>query len=191
MITSTSTTGSTGNTDAPTVGLTAHEVTALVEADRIAFTYYQGVASIRAILREERDRVNGTLFPPEELFPDVDGITHERSVTIIVQGGVGGYDHDGPVWSHHTEPDVSCMVPVTFARTDKEWQTIARSLCPGDQVWLGWLADNNTDTIRQAGLHTDELHLYVDHGDKRTSSYLVRVLTHRDDVARMIRRYGR
>lgn len=71
-----------------------------------------------------------------------------------------------------------------------EWLTIASLLRPDDKLVLAWVANNDNDHTRNAGLNRDELHLSVHRGDARALRFLLAVSVGANNSARMVKPMG-
>ena len=78
---------------------------------------------------------------------------------------------------------------VSSAQYSEVWRTLASILRKGDRLTLQWVADNNTDNIRKANLHSDHLQLSVQRGETRLTFNLITSVCP-ENSARMILRNG-
>lgn len=193
------TTTETANTEtAPELGtLTADDVAALRMAHDVTFHHHDGKAFIRLYLGR------GASNPPrvysareQRLFTETDSPVADRTRTMPVPSHVYGYSDrsavDGLVsaWTEQKYPTVACFAsPYGSARYARKWTTLAEVLRVGDVISLAWTADNNTETLRKAGLHADELALLVGRRGK-SLEFHVDYRVGPDNSARMIRREG-
>lgn len=124
----------------------------------------------------------------QRVFPTADG--RDRIRDIRLESSASGYPSDGsPGWGSADAPHLSCFYMIGSAQFNECWPTIPRVLKVGDRLALHWVADNNTGSITDAGLHNDQLRLYV----HRTGGRLVFPIAASvcpDNSARMIRRQG-
>lgn len=177
------------DTDAPVV--TADDVAALRGADSVSFHVYQGKAHIRAYLRMEGARI--LTARQQKIFADDRAFPGERTREILCRWRAYGYSPDGwgkgTGWNGEDEPKLAAYASITSAQFDQEWRTIASLIGAGDTLTLIWMADNNNDSVRAAGLHVDELMLSAENA-KRERRFHVDRRVGLDNTARMIRRYG-
>jgi hypothetical protein len=81
---------------------------------------------------------------------------------IPVESSAFGYATDTSVgWRSDDTLHLVCFHMIHSARLTECWATIARLLKAGDRLELRWVADNNTGSITEAGLHCDRLRLLV------------------------------
>ena len=91
---------------------------------------------------------------------------------------------------------VTCaFAMVNTCHYDPAWLTFAGHLKRGDIITLAWIRDNNTDYLKAANLHHDELSLVIRRasgpdGRIRTFHYRMRSSTTPDNSARMVRQLG-
>lgn len=55
-----------------------------------------------------------------------------------------------------------------------EWQTIMQLIKTGDAITLEWWFDNNSEHLRDAGLHRDELRLVI-HRKEKNFTFLISI----------------
>jgi len=71
---------------------------------------------------------------------------------------------------------------------DQSWQTICRSLKPGDVLHLRWLRGNNSQLFEENGFHCDTLHLTAVRGDGAVKLvWLIESWVGKDNCARLIK----
>jgi hypothetical protein len=87
---------------------------------------------------------------------------------------------DGPV--HHQG-----FASIHSPRFARRWQTVLRLLRAGDELRLSWVQDNNTDNIRQAGLHFDSLDAVILRGGRERYEVRLEDSVCPDNSARMLR----
>lgn len=169
--------------------LSIEDVAALRLAQSVTFHHYQGRAFIRAYTRPSGHPA--TLTRREQiLFPEVATIPGERQREITVSGSIGGYTDSGGMWHVDREDtQATAFYMVHSARFVPTWVTIASLLTAGESVSLGWVADNNSENLRNVGFHADELRLTATKG-KRKRVFGIADQVGPDNSARMIRRYG-
>lgn len=193
------TTTETASTEtAPELGtLTADDVAALRMADDVSFHHRDGEAFIRVYIGRAGSNPPRVYSGREQrLFTETDSLVADRTRTMPVPSHVHGHTNraavDGPVsaWTERTYPSVACYAsPYGSARYSRKWATLAGVLRVGDVISLAWTADNNTETLRTAGLHADELALLVSRRGKPLEFH-VDYHVGPDNSARMIRRDG-
>jgi hypothetical protein len=168
--------------------LSRDDITAMRSADDISFHQYDGEAFIRAHLRGHGEQRIFTVRE-QKLFTTADH-SSERLRHIPVQSSAFGYGYNTSGtggWNSTNNPGYSA-----FAMTStigNVLRTILVLLKVDDILTLNWVADNNTEVIREANLHTDQLEIRVTRGDK-FYVFLVKVQTGKDNSARMIKRDG-
>lgn len=184
----------TDTTPAPGT-LTTEDIAALRMAEDVTFHHHDGKAFIRLYIgRGGNNPPRVYTVREQRLFAENDSYVADRTRTIPVPSHIYGYNDrsatDGSSWTEATHPHVACYAsPYGAARYSRKWRTLAEMLRGGDEVSLLWTADNNTDNIRQAGLHNDELALLVNRRGKRLEFH-VDYSVGPDNTARMIRRSG-
>jgi len=176
-------------TDAATVGtLTADDIAAFKMADGVVLIHRQGAGVVRLILDAQhatriytaREQRLFTLYVP----------SGEREREITTQSGIRAFAEDcGTAWNSGSEPDAYAFQYSQSAKYDDTWPTLVNLLRVGDVVSLSWVADDNYEAVRRAGLHTDEARLIVTRG-KRRMNFHVHTSTGPDIAVRMIRRSG-
>jgi hypothetical protein len=99
----------------------------------------------------------------QRAFPAADGRDGRgRMREIPVESSAFGYATDTSVgWRSDDTLHLVCSHMIHSARLTECWATIARLLKAGDRLELRWVADNNTGSITEAGLHCDRLRLLV------------------------------
>lgn len=138
------------------MALTSEQVRAIRKADAVCFDYDGEVAQIRAIIRGDDTRGEQTTVIP------VDGAT------------VNAYDS--------ATGKIDCFTMIMSAKVTAEWQTVARHMRTGKEVWLGWVRGNASPVTDEAGLVVDYLNLRVGSDTFRVANYVGR-----DNSARMVR----
>ncbi len=180
-------------TAAGTHVLTRDDVTALRGADEVMFHYGPQTGSIvRAGLRGERSSGKPRVYSAAQQlrYPNTDTYSDDRHRDIPCGASMFGHGHDTePGWRAEDHPRAVAFEMFQNAAYNAAWRTIVELIKPGDALTLQWAADNNSDTVRKAGLHVDELRLLVRRGDRTLTFHLQRSITP-DNSARMIRRHG-
>jgi hypothetical protein len=174
--------------------LGADAVAALRAADSLSFHVHDGHASIRAY----RERGSEGIYTAREqrLFPNARDFAWSRFREIEAEFAAHGYgEGSGISWSTgwgEGAPGLAAYTSISGTDyADGTWPTVANALRVGDTLTLSWVADNNSDVIRDAGLHTDRLTLCVTRGEGgKRYAFHVREQTGPDNSARMIRRNG-
>ena len=125
----------------------------------------------------------------QRVFPTADG--RHRIRDIRLESSAYGYASDGMTgWSSADAPHLACFYMIHSAQFSACWPTIPRLLKVGDRLALHWVADCNTETLTDAGLHNDQLRLYVHRaGDRLVLPIATSVCP--DNSARMIHRQQR
>lgn len=142
------------------------DVSALRKANDICFHHRGGEHYIRC------------LFRPSEDTP------YETERRIDVEGRIRAYDQDVPT----DRRDAFHMLH--GSRMNPVWTTIASLLRGGDELVLVWVAGNDSEVVREAGLHQDELMLLVHRGGKPKWTFLIDARTCPDNTARLVRSSG-
>jgi hypothetical protein len=172
--------------------LTRDDLTALRLADAVTFHHHTSAeAGPRISLHlETRMTDEPRIFTAtqQRVFPSADGRGRQRDIHL--ESTASGYASDGlPGWNSSDAGHLSCFYMIHTAQFSQSWLTIARLLKVGDRLALQWLADNNTQTLTDAGLHNDQLHLHVHRaGDRLVFPIATSVCP--DNSARMIRRHA-
>jgi hypothetical protein len=117
----------------------------------------------------------------------MDGVDRERRIDTL--GATFGYGNGDSSVAWNATDRTSCFYMIHSALFSQEWLTVTNALRVGDQLRLAFVADNNTETIRTAGLHIDNLHLDVIRS-RRPMRFLVAYSVSYDNSARMVRREG-
>jgi hypothetical protein len=142
-----------------TYQLTKLDVAALRKADRlyVAFNGPKPELTRLEALKENR---------PSRCAQE---LRHE----IKIPATVCGYGFHGSLSSYLTEEEQSRVVASAFIylyhSQCTEASTIINLLKAGDIVRLQFVADNNSDAMRSADMHSDALQLFVTRGSKQWS----------------------
>lgn len=174
------------------VELSADDVRALRTADTVSFHYYDGRGYVQLTLDGgERTGEPRTLTVAEQrAFPQGVDRSAERRRTIDVTTEMHGYGADGwSSWNAESEPRAAAFEMINSAQYSDVWRTLVSLMRKGDRLTLAWVADNNTDNYRAAGLHGDHLKVIIVRGETRLTFNLVTAVRP-DNSARMIRRHG-
>lgn len=174
------------------LALCKEDLVALREADQVVFESYPGrdglrITQIRAIRERRSYDDSPVVFTAREqrvFTRPVDMAPAERMRPIPAV----------PTWTFHGSERGDEDKAVAFsmehtARFHREWQTIAGLLRVGDELVLGWVADNGNGYTRDAGLMRDELHLTIRRGDE-SLRFLVDVSVCAPNSARMVKPNG-
>jgi hypothetical protein len=173
--------------------LTRDDLTALKLADAVTFhhlTAAEGGPKIRLYLENRMTDEPRILTAAQQLvFPTADGRDGRGRIRDIrVESSAFGYGTDSAAgWRSDDAPHLSCFYMIHSARFSECWPTIAGLLKVGDQLALRWVADNNTGYTTDAGLHCDQLRLYV-HRSAGPLVFPIATSVCPDNSARMIRR---
>lgn len=150
--------------------LTAADVAALRKADTISFHLYHdrigGLVSKIAATKERR-RTEADPFAED--------------VTVNVYVGHSVRDYGDRKATRYTAFDM-----IHHPQGCDWWRTIVSLLKTGDILTLVWIRDNNTQVVKEAGLHYDSLQLRVDRGSK-SMTFKVATSVCPDNTARMVR----
>lgn len=172
--------------------LSTDDVTALRTCESISFHRRQDRSFIRATLDTIVD--TRTYSAKEQrLFPETRDIGHaDRARVIPVTSSIYGYRDGGTEtsWTHRTYPQALCSALISAARYHDLWPTIATAIRPGDRLHLSWIANNTTETLRQAGLHQDYLHLTAVRDQRQLTFHVADEVSPPHFPVRMIRRHG-
>lgn len=170
--------------------VTADDVAALRGADSVTFHVHDGRGYIRAYLNTPMHRV--LTRRQQQVFGEESPLPEQRMREITCEWLASGFGENGArSWSTDDASNMSAYANVSAGQiSDGLWNTTATLITPGDVLTTVWCADNNTDVIRDAGLHSDRLTLRAENG-KRERRFHVETSVGRDNSARMIRRDGR
>jgi len=165
---------STETTERVTV-LTSADVKALRSADRLSFHLIDG----QSIIRAHRDREHtATGFE--------DSVDIHAATTLTRYSGWLTTDADALARAPR-----EAVVGFAFqgsAQYNRDTRTWLAALRTGDTLTLAWSADNNSETLRDAGLHADELRIVITGRKTGTSpTFLVEYGINPGNSARMIR----
>lgn len=197
-MTTTTDTATTTTDTATTLGvLTADDLAALKLADSVSFHHSTpdnggpvirlhlvgGYSDVPRIFTAKEQRV----FPMSGILGDRD-----RYREIAVESSAYGYGADGRSgFRSDDRPRLACFEMIHSAQVSDTWGTIVRLLKSGDRLTLSWIADNNTDNVRNSGLHNDELRLFVCRaGQQKPYVFHVASSVCPDNSARMIKENG-
>lgn len=164
--------------------LTADDVKALRQAEKVVFRMTQGQATIEAGLGDMLAEPRAYTGAQRRVFPELSTGSSDRERTIEVSGSVrgsveGGFDslaaHTGFAMLH-------------TAQYTPTWTTIASLLRVGDALMLVFDGDAHTDeNLRKARMHGDVLRLRVRRPNGRVLTFDVASSTGPDNTARMVR----
>ena len=153
--------------------LTKRDLQALRAADSVSFYVTDRSASI---VCTKRVRNPGP-------FDDSD----KRYSIGPVDYAIHAYSGDGASGN----VDATCFAWVSTAQMDPEWRTVVASLRVSDAVSLAWVANNDSEVTRNAGLHSDFVRLVARRltrsGKGREYHWRVDSQTGPNNSARMIR----
>lgn len=186
------------STDTPTATeldtLTRDDIHALKAADGVTFHHSQRHGTrVRLYLRTSAGEPRIWTATEQRLFPMMeDGRAADRYRDLAVESRMGGYRDGGETsWNGDTHPQAEGYASNLACKFNHDWQTVVGLLRIGDRLVLQWNADNNTETIREHGLHHDELRVEIRRtGRRRPMSFLIDSRVCADNSARMIRRNG-
>lgn len=176
--------------------LTREDVAALRDADDIVF-YYGPLTGcvIHAKLRSDWERGDGDVRvftrTQQLCYPATSDGDRLRVIPCDAQmWGNGTGRHDRP-WNADNNPQAAGFVMLMAVQhLGGTWPTTAAMLKPGDTLTLRWTADHfDTDSLRDAGLHRDDLDLMAFRGSRRLVFHVATTITG-DHSGRMIRRHG-
>lgn len=172
--------------------LTADDLAALRHADDVVFHVVKGESYVFVTIDGPASGTAGVYTAREQrLFPNTrDVLIGGRGRRIDTAASVVGYgdDSDGRRWSLSTFPGATCSALLSAPTVNKTWRTVVGLLRTGDRIVPEWLADNNSENVRRAGMHTDELTLRVQRGDREDMYFPLMHRVGPDDSARMIQR---
>jgi hypothetical protein len=164
----------------PPTALTELDITALRTASWLEFSH----ASVEGAIAAHLDPTERAATPRQrEVF------THEARFTRVRRlKALSAPFAYGPDGEPQSVPLRRCQYLLRGAQFSDEWQTVAALLAPGDRLSLRWMADNNNDYLRAAGLASDELRLRVVAASGARHTFLLAILAcPTDSVSRMIR----
>lgn len=116
-----------------------------------------------------------------------------RARTLTIDGVASGYGYGngtaGWHWPSGFSSEVQEPVPQCFfsGYDREEWKTIVRTLRIGSTLMASWVADNNSENIREAGFHMDLVRLVATTGSRK-DTFIVGWSCGPDNTARMVRR---
>ena len=147
----------TSTSDIAAAVLTKDDVKALRQCDRAIFTLQDGKTTVRCV----RETKNPGPFDPKERT-----YTIEHCDSRVC-------DYDGHRWTAD-EGAYACYASAYGGKHNEasSFTTAAALIRPGDHLTLKWVAGNNNDYLRDAGLTHDELYLSI-HRGKRTLVFYV------------------
>lgn len=172
--------------------LSADDVAALRACESVSFHLRKGNAWIQPMLDTVLDTRTYSARE-QQLFPDTRNTgAGDRARIITATSSILGYSEEGTGvgWTKHTHPGAACVAMISAARHHEVWPTLAGLIRPGDRLHLGWTASNDTDLLRQAGLHHDYLHLVVLRGERKLTFALTDQIAPAGFPLRMIRRHA-
>jgi hypothetical protein len=166
-----------------TYQLTKLDVAALRKADRLYVAFNGPKPELTRLEAVKENR-------PTETDPYPQDLCHEIKIPVTVCG----YGFHGSLSSYLTEEEQSRVVASTFIYLYHSQctaaSTIINLLKAGDLVRLQFVADNNSEVMRSAGMHSDVLQLFVARGSKQMVFWLDDSIGP-DNSARMIRHLPR
>lgn len=130
------------------MALTSVELKLLREATSVSFhhgTLASGDTVARIRLHDERRLLGG----------NDNELSFDFVSEIEVASAVRSYRRDVRNELHN------CFHMLHAASMSRRWQTVVSSLRPGDELALQWVHANDSDSLRKAGFHADELALVV------------------------------
>lgn len=157
--------------------LTSADVKALRSADRISFHLADG----QSIIRAHRDREH----TPTGFDDSVD--IHAATTLTRHRGWLAGDDQHTALARAPREA-VRGFAYHGSAQYSLDARTWLQSLRTGDMLTLDWTADNNSETLRDAGLHADELRVQITGRKTGTPpTFLIDYVINPGNSARMLR----
>lgn len=163
--------------------LTRTDIAALRKADLVSFHYNvrrtsdDGANDRVTVIRAHKRPT----YAERERDPFAREIVHEIDLGAANLHRVTnhGERHDGG-WTAYES--------ILSAQYVETWRTAVRSLKVGETIMMHWTRDNNSETIRKAGLHVDELTISVGVQGKSARWYHIDTRITPDNTARMIQR---
>lgn len=148
--------------------LESHHIRALRNADQIVFRHHDGQSTVEAIRAARNSRTG-----------------FDEAVVIFAESAFTDY---GANYLRGEPDSYEAFHMEHAAKFNPAVVTVLRHLRAGDVLRLRWTLDNNTDTIRRADLHQDELFVEVRRSERRIDAYMIESAVRLDNSARMIRR---
>jgi hypothetical protein len=138
--------------------LTPQDVYALHSAEGVVFRHYRGNTTVEVINKggDEPNRI------------------------IAAQSRITAYEGGAPL------DEFQAFHYEMSAQWGEVWPTLVRRITALSALTLHWVADNNSPSIKDAGLHMDALYLQIDKENARRETYLVRSSCSLNNIARMI-----
>lgn len=167
-----------------THALTADDLAAIKSARSVALHYHEGEFYMRAHLETAYGAPKVFTAKEQLLFPDIWSGNDWRARRIEVSQqycGITNYS------SEHTEMGNKPISAYAAGHSyNPVWDTVKSLLKVGDIIGIRFIADNNSEIIKRANLHADEVHLIVVRGKKRLTFHIDNSLCE-DNSARMVR----
>jgi hypothetical protein len=132
----------------------ANDVTFHHNADEFG----EGVTQVRLHKRFDYETPSVRMY---RLFPDLKwNDSTERMRVFHVEGMVSDFSPmDEAEQAGYSKYTYNCFTMLHGAGYDRSWQTVVDGLKSGDEVAIRWVASNNSNVLREAGLHADEVRL--------------------------------
>ncbi len=168
--------------------LTRDDITALKVADSVTFHIGDHFSGIRAHL-DDTGRTRIYTRREQLLFAIADQYSGRAREIGADQSAMGYGGYTGGTnwaWPSSRVRGVECFHMEHGSSYDVEWQSIVRLMRPGITLQLTWVADNNNDLVRAAGLHVDELSIGWGEGAGKVRYQITRSVC-ADNSARMIK----
>lgn len=163
--------------------LTRMDIAALRKADRVSFHY-----NVRHVDNGERRSFIRAHKEPTYAERERDPFAREQIHEIDL--GPNGEHHRVINYGDRHDGGWSAFESVMAAQVTETWRTVVRSLKVGETIVMHWTRDNNSETIRKADLHVDELTVSVGKEGAQNGARWYHIATRitPDNTARMVQR---
>lgn len=143
---------------------------ALKNADTVIFRLLEGNQSV--IEFEKKINVEG----------------YETSVRKSIKVGTRKQCYEGYSIGAGKRYDlVKAFTSINYASDDLKWQTVVKNLKADDEIYLEWMAGNNSNVMDRAGISCDCLHLIVKRkGESVLKFHIQDMIADKNSLARMI-----
>lgn len=166
--------------------LTAEDAAAFRMAESVSFHTYDGRSFVRLYLDSFAGANRVWTVREQNIFPHLGEVLphcRHREIEVSPQH-VRLEDYSGRDGDYSAYAGGRCSVDPGV------WRTIARTIRKGDTLGFRWIAGNDSDVMRDAGLSRDELRFGAEGPDRKNTRWWVveTVITRADSGARMVNR---